>query len=236
MTRNLRRVRSVCVSVTIALGLAVATGMAAMQASPPTTRTAGLLQLAVTDAIGHPIPDATVEVYAVPDGGQRKRYWEWFVINPEMLPEGITLLRISSPEFRPTVVSVPLRRRSQLALQVALSPVTDSSPPDRGGTVHSIRGVGTPLWQRGRPNVLDGRQVLVREEIARTAAETVRQVMERSHGFDLRFIPAAEGRYRLTGSRGDRIAAASGGGGLYQRTVLIDVRANLSVAEELLRL
>jgi hypothetical protein len=141
---------------------------------------APLLFIEVSDTVGLPLPDTRLELFDRAAGGLSR---EWLPIEPEMLEEGIHLLRFSHPGYKSSTFSVPLREGGLVTLRVRLAADSgqDALRPGRAIAKH-IRAIGVARQGRATTDVIDGRLVLDREDIERagapTIAETLREARE----------------------------------------------------------
>src|SRR5215213_4333351 len=115
-----------------------------------------LLQVEVADSIGLPLPDAKIEVFTLMDGGV---FWEWVVVAPSQLPEGINLLRFSHPGYRSSTFSVPLRGGSVVALRVRLETQGDTAKREPL-EAREVRAIGLAIEGRMKSDVVGRRRVL----------------------------------------------------------------------------
>jgi len=141
---------------------------------------APLLFVEVSDSVGLPLPDARLELFARADRGLNP---EWLPIGPEMLEEGIHLLRFSHPGYRSSTFSVPLREGGLVTLRVRLTADSGRVPPRQARAIAKpIRATGLARKASETIDVIDDRLVLDRSEIERanasSIAETLREARE----------------------------------------------------------
>jgi hypothetical protein len=177
--------------------LAVATGVATMLAWPIAVRAqqdrAPLLQLEVSDSIGLPLPNATLEVFTLMDGGV---FWEWVVVAPSQLPEGINLLRFSHPGYRSSTFSVPLREGSKVALRVRLGAEVDTTRHRDVLEAREVRAVGMAIEGRMKTDVIGRRRILEPGPAVKESAARFGALLRRARGTELNIVPAGAGSYR----------------------------------------
>ena len=180
----------------------------AAQAGPPET----LLQVEVRDSIGLPLPDATIETFALLERGI---VYEWVPVEPSQLPAGIFLLRFSHPGYRPAVFSVPLREDSKVSLRVSLDPLRDTTPPVEPLVARQVRAIGLALEGRAKTDVIGSRRILIPGDLGEPGVTTLGTLMRRATNTDLNVVPARGGTFAVY---------ARGAGGSYSCSpaVIID--------------
>jgi hypothetical protein len=151
-----------------------------------------LLQVEIGDSLGLPLPDATMEVYAFAAGGT---FREWLAITPNELTEGVYLLRLSSPGYRPAVLSVPLRGSNLVALRGRLGAERDTTRHSRTVTADDVRSIGIVTEGRAHTDLTTGRRILDRETIERAASVSIAALLRDVKGFDVVIRPAPDGGY-----------------------------------------
>ena len=139
-----------------------------------------LLFIEASDTLGLPLPDTRLELFDRAAGGLNP---EWLSIAPEMLEEGIHLLRFSHPGYKSSTFSVPLREGGLVTLRVRLTPDSGHVTPQTGRPVaRHVRAIGISRRGSEMTDIIDDRLVLDRDEIERadatSIAETLRQALE----------------------------------------------------------
>jgi hypothetical protein len=171
--------------------LAVATSAAGMLAWPIAARAqqdrAPLLQVEVSDSIGLPLPDATVQVFTLMDGGV---FWEWIVVGPSQLSEGINLLRFSHPGYRSSTFSVPLRADSKVALRVRLGAQVDTTTHSDGLEAREVRAVGMAIEGRMKTDVIGRRRIIEPGPAAKESSGRFGALLRRARGTELNIVPS----------------------------------------------
>ena len=171
--------------------LAVATGAAAMLAWPIGARAqqerAPLLQVEVSDSIGLPLPDATLEVFTLMDGGV---FWEWVAVAPSQLPDGINLLRFSHPGYRSSTFSVPLRAGGKVALRVRLGAEVDTTRHGDALEAREVHAVGMAIEGRMKTDVIGRRRILEPGAAAEESTGRFGALLRRARGTELNVVPS----------------------------------------------
>ena len=178
--------------------LAVAISVAAMLAWPIAARAqqdrSPLLQVEVSDSIGLPLPDATLEVFTLMDGGV---FWEWVVVAPSQLPEGINLLRFSHPGYRSSTFSVPLRGGSKVALRVRLGAQIDTTRHGDVLEAREVHAVGMAIEGRIKTDVIGRRRILEPGTAVEESTGRFGAMLRRARGTELNIVPSGTaGSYR----------------------------------------
>jgi hypothetical protein len=165
------RSRSVAVSFLASLVLASCAGKVVGRAPG----SAPLLFVEVSDSVGLPLPDARLELFDRADRGLNR---EWLPIAPEMLEEGIHLLRFSHPGYRSSTFSVPLREGGLVTLRVRLAPDSGQVAPRKGRpTAKQVRATGIARHGNDATDIIADRLVLDRADIENADAPTIADVL-----------------------------------------------------------
>jgi hypothetical protein len=171
-----------------------------------------LIQIEVSDSIGLPLPDATVEVFTYLDGGV---FWEWTRVGASDLPRGINLLRFSHPGYRPAVFSVPLREGSKVSLRVRLETERDTVKRDEV-VAHEVRAIGLALEGRAKTDIIGRRRILDHRDIEGQSVSSFGGLLRRARGTELQVLPVSGGTFRAYGE-------SVGGGGFHcPATVIVN--------------
>ena len=182
-----------CAAIVAATALAPSPVTAQREAKP-------LLQFEVGDSIGLPLPDARFEVYALLEGGI---VWEWAPVDPAALPEGIMLVRFSHPGYRASVLSVPLRKGSTVALRVRLDPMGDTVTRRGVVTARTVRGAGLAIEGRAKTDILGLRRVIAHDDVGvDTEGMTIGSLMRRADNTDLNVVPVSGGAFLVYSRHG----------------------------------
>lgn len=166
-------------------------------AQTPATRPS-LLQIEVGDSIGLPLPDAKVEVYTLMD---RAVFQEWVWVDPNDLPEGVQLLRISHPGYRTSVFSVPLRKGSRVSLRVRLGAERDTTKNRNSAQAEEVRSIGLFMEGRSTTDIIRSRQALDRDAIDRARPKSVADLLRKATGLDINVSPGEGGLVAVGASR-----------------------------------
>lgn len=172
---------------------------ASAQHNPP------LLQLEVTDTVGMPLPDARLEVFTLLEGGI---VWEWARVEPEGIPHGTYLLRISHPGFEPAVFSVPLRTDGHVALRVRLTAPIDTLTL-REPQALKVRAQGFAVDGHIRTDVIGSRRVLDHRSATMMEPQTLGDLLHRVRGTTLTMYPASGGTFTPSKARPTRAPRGS---------------------------
>ncbi len=177
-------------------------------ASAQSDTTPTLLQVEVGDSIGLPLPEATVELFTILEGGI---VWEWVRVEPSILPAGMSLLRFSHPGYRPAVFSVPLRKGGKVSLRVRLDPQGDTTAQRDAVTAYPVRAIGLALDGRAKTDIIGVRRVLAPPALASAAdVPTMGAFLRRAENTDLIVTPASGGTFRVfTRGRGGGTGCAA---------------------------
>jgi hypothetical protein len=154
-----------------------------------------LLQLEVGDSIGLPLPDASLEVYTAVERGI---FREWIAVEPDELPAGNWLLRISHPGYRTSIQSVPLRKDGPFALRVRLLPQGDTTSRSRTVVAEHVHAIGMAVGER-TGDVMAGRRIIDRLALERSGAKSFRDVVDRTKDLDITIVSGPGGVYTLGG-------------------------------------
>ena len=176
----------------IAAAVVVCTTAQARAQSPADSRRS-LLQVEVGDSLGLPLPDYGIEAYLFADSGT---FREWVAVMPNELPEGVHLLRLSSPGYRAAILSVPLRKGNLVALRGRLGGERDTSRRSRVIQADGVRSIGIVTEGRAHTEITKGRRVIDRETIARAAPATIAALLRDAKGFDVVVTPTPDGGYQ----------------------------------------
>jgi hypothetical protein len=133
-----------------------------------------LLQLEVRDSIGLPLPDATVEVYAMTD---RAAYRKWVRVEAAVLSPGIHLLRLSHPGYRSAVFSVPLADGDPVSLRVRLHPGNDSTLRRSNNQAARIDAIGLEVDGGGNSDIIGDRRVIDRSTIEWASRSSIAELL-----------------------------------------------------------
>jgi hypothetical protein len=162
-----RRSEAVVVSVLASILFSSCAGKAVGRA----VGSAPLLFVEVSDSVGLPLPEARVELFDRADRGLNR---EWLPIAPEMLEEGIHLLRFSHPGYRPSTFSVPLREGGQVTLRVRLVADSGQVAPRKGRPIAKrVRATGIARYGSKATDIIADRLVLDRADIDQANAPTI---------------------------------------------------------------
>jgi hypothetical protein len=152
-----------------------------------------LIQIEVSDSIGLPLPDATVEVFTFLDGGV---FWEWARVGASDLPAGINLLRFAHPGYRPAVFSVPLREGGTVSLRVRLGAERDTTRRNAEVVAADVRAIGLSLEGRVKTDIIGRRHVLDRRALEGQTVTTFGGLLRRARGTELNVMPVSGGAFR----------------------------------------
>ena len=136
---------------------------------------APLLFVEVSDSVGLPLPDARLELFDRADRGLNR---EWLAIAPEMLEEGIHLLRFSHPGYKSSTFSVPLREGGLVTLRVRLTPDSAQVAPRKGRPIaKQVKATGIARHGKEATDIIADRLVLDRADIENANAPTIADVL-----------------------------------------------------------
>jgi hypothetical protein len=136
---------------------------------------APLVFVEVSDDVGLPLPDARLELFDRADRGLNR---EWLSIAPEMLEEGIHLLRFSHPGYKSSTFSVPLREGGVVTLRVRLTPDSAQVAPRKGRPIAKpVRATGIARHGKEATDIMGDRLVLDRAEIENADAPTIADLL-----------------------------------------------------------
>jgi hypothetical protein len=155
---------------------------------------AALIQIEVRDSIGLPLPDATVEVFTLLEGGV---FWEWARAGAADLPEGINLLRFSHPGYEPSTFSVPLREGSVVSLRVRLMAARDSARRATSLDARELHVIGLAIEGRIKSDVIGHRRIVERSVVDQDQTHRFGNLMRRARNTELKVTPATAGSFRI---------------------------------------
>jgi hypothetical protein len=153
-----------------------------------------LIQIEVGDSLGLPLPDATVEVFALLDGGA---FWEWVRVGPADLPAGINLLRFSHPGYTPSLFSVPLRDGSKVSLRVRLMAARDTTRKAEAPQAHEVHAIGLALEGKVKSDVIGRRRIIDRMAVEADETNRFGPFIHRVRSTELTVIPGSGGSFRV---------------------------------------
>ena len=151
-----------------------------------------LLQIEVGDSVGLPLPDAKMEVFTFMDGAA---FREWVTVEPNDLDEGAYLLRFSNPGYRPTVLSVPLRKGRLVSLRVRIGAERDTTRHTRLIQADAVRSIGIVSEGKATTDLTRGRRVLDHESIERASPASISALLRDSKGFNVVLTSTPDGGY-----------------------------------------
>lgn len=179
-------------SITSAVAFSVMVGVAPISAAHSQPDRAALIQIEVRDSIGLPLPDATVEVFTLLEGGV---FWEWARAGASDLPEGINLLRFSHPGYEPSTFSVPLREGSIVSLRVRLMAARDSARRATSLDARELHVIGLAIEGRIKSDVIGHRRIVERSVVDQDETHRFGNLMRRARNTELKVTPTTGGSF-----------------------------------------
>jgi hypothetical protein len=174
--------------------VAVAGGVLPLSASRAQSDQETLIQIEVSDSVGLPLPDATVEVFTLLDGGT---FWEWARVGAADLPAGINLLRFSHPGYASSLFSVPLRAGSTVSLRVRLMTERDTTRRAQTLEAREVHAIGLALEGKVKSDVIGRRRIIDRVAVEGDATNRFGPFIHRVRNTELTVIPATGGSFRV---------------------------------------
>lgn len=157
-----------------------------------------LLRVEVRDSTGLPLGDATMEVFTFVGGP----FWDWVTAEPQVLGDGIHLLRFSHAGSEPTMFSVLLRDGRYVTLRVTLDPRKDATAAGHRLEAVDVHAAGEAQEGRIHTDVIGVRRIIDRSLIERADAASIGELLLRTKGTDLGVPkPGERGGSRTSPSR-----------------------------------
>src|SRR5688572_21005099 len=191
MTESFTRVRRMLARTAV---VAVIGGVLPFSASGAQSDRETLIQIEVSDSVGLPLPDATVEVFTLLAGGA---FWGLARVGAAEVPAVSNLLRFSHPGYASSLFSVPLRPGSKVSLRVRLMAERDTARSAVTPQAHEVHAIGLALEGKVKSDVIGRRRIIDRTAVEGDETNRFGPLMHRVRNAELTVIPVSGGSFRV---------------------------------------